>query len=83
MEPVLDVVNGVTGLFLQLAEPFFLLAIGVVEVAIGELAPLLLGFALELVPITARLELGLIVDFILIEVYGEEEMKVNEGCTRT
>jgi len=58
MKPVFDVLHGMAGFFLQLAEPLLLLAVGIVEVAVGELAPLLLGFTLELVPVAPGLELG-------------------------
>ena len=69
LKPVLDVFHGVAGFLLQLAEPLILLAISVIEIIIGEVAPLLLGLAFNLVPVTASFELGLVVDVILVDIH--------------
>ena len=68
-EPSFDVFNSVAGFFLHFAEPFVLLAVLVGQVVIGEVAPLLLGFALYLVPVAASFQLGLVVDVILVDIH--------------
>ena len=69
-EPRFDVLHGVAGFLLQLAVPFVLLAVFVVEVVVGELAPLLLGFAFNLVPVAAGFQFGLVVEVVVVEVHG-------------
>ena len=73
VEPGFDIVYGVAGFLLQAAVPFVLLAIFVFEVIVGELAPLLLGFALHLVPVAASFQLGVVVDVVLIEVHDSRK----------
>ena len=69
VKPAFDIFDGVASFFLQLAEPFLLLAVRIMQVAVGELAPFLLGFAFDLIPGAARFELGRIADAIFVEVH--------------
>ena len=69
VEPVLDVINGLAGFLLQLAEPFVLAAFVVGQVVVGQVAPFLLGLAFDVVPVAASFELGAIADVIVVNVH--------------
>ena len=70
------------GFLLQAAVPLVLLAVFVGEVVVGEVAPLLLGFAFEFVPVAASLQLGLVVEVVLVNIQDGEEVSGNMAFIR-
>ena len=82
LEPAFDVINGVACFLLQTTKPLILLAFVVGQVVVGEVAPLLLGLAFNLVPVAtspvfgaggrSRGVVGLFVEPVLDVVDGKK-----------
>src|SRR5262245_41165124 len=78
---LLSLVLGVTVTLLQTSGEFLALALDDVEIVVGELAPLLLGLALELLPVSLH-AIPIHLPSLLVCVPEKSEMPGQPGATR-